>query len=518
MLRKQRARAKHTPHVPNQVRITSLTMLQETQRRPGGLTALAVLNFIFAGFSLMGLLFMAVAFVVLSTVNAAELDKAREDIAAAVGNAGLAAIAVNIALSLVALVLQVISAIGLLRMAPVMGRVMGNAFAVVSIVAVVVSVVMGIPFGVGTVINLLYPLLTLLLLNFTFRGDFIRRDAGQWGAAGGEAAASVASGINSAQFENALIHSGASDAAGGVAGAATDLAASAGARRALVASFGWRHALRGGSAVLYLLTLLGGGLMIAAAFINPVESLLHDSKPRAAERAAEMLRSGMAVDAIGWITGASEATCEYFVKEQPTLQSAILLMLLAFMPFFACMGGFNQTAGEIGSKGLRFLLLRTDRRSLFLGRFMAALVFSTIGLLVLTVVTTLYLAWKLDLYSTPALLWWGVQGTLALWLVMLPHLAATAWLSASLDSALAAFSLSMAVVSVPIALLKGIEIAVEKLSDHKIAWIERFMPWGWKYELLDPAWDTRLIASAMMLVFTVVFLAGGLRRFQGRDL
>ena len=468
-------------------------LTNETQRRPGGLTALAVLNFVFAGFNLLGLLALAVGLVVLATVDAAKLDEARQQMDDAMGEAGIAAMVVQIGLGLVALVLQVFSAIGYLRMAPILGRMTGNAFAVVSIAGVFAGAAMGMPFSIGSVVSLIYPLLTLLLLNFTFRGDFLRGQVVPIPVPVADTTVVVAGTLQQ------------------------DLAATAALRRDLVMHFGWRHALRGGGAVLYLLSLLGGGLMIAAAFISPVETLLASDKPGAAARAEEMLHSGMVVDAIGWVTGADAATSAYFVKEQPALQSAILLMLLASMPFFACLAGFNQTAGEIGTKGLRFLLLRTDRSSLFLGRFLAALLFASVGVVVLVAVTIIYLAARLDLYAFTDLLLWGAQGTLALWLVLLPHLALTAWVSAALESPMGSFSLCSAVVGLPIALLKGIVFALRKIQDIDLAWTDRLLPWGWKYDLLDPSLANRAVAAAVMVGFTVLFLWLGRRTFLRRD-
>jgi ABC-type transport system involved in multi-copper enzyme maturation permease subunit len=195
----------------------------------------------------------------------------------------------------------------------------------------------------------------------------------------------------------------------------------------------------------------------------------------------------------------------------------MLLLLAALMPFFAGMAGFNQTAGEIGSRGLRFLLLRTDRRSLFFGRFLAALVFATVGLVLLVTAVVAYMALKLDLYSGSALVSWGAQGLVALFFVLLPHLAMMALVSAMLDSALTAFSVGTAAVGLPVLLLKGLAKAVESLQGGSVDWLDRLQPWGWKYDLLSPSLGVRGLALAVMLAFTAAFLFVGLRTFERRD-
>src|SRR5438105_1003452 len=103
--------------------------------RPGGLTALAVLNFVFGAFGLIGSL--------LVLGGAATLSKLAGGGAGIIYLAGL--------LSLVGAALLIVSGIGYLGQKKVLGRMIGNVYGGVAILGSVVSLAM-IPnsFGIGT--------------------------------------------------------------------------------------------------------------------------------------------------------------------------------------------------------------------------------------------------------------------------------------------------------------------------------------------------------------------------------
>lgn len=81
-----------------------------------------------------------------------------------------------LAISAVTIVLLLISGIGYLKQKKFLGRILGNAYAVVGIIGGMVSGVMLPPeleggFTIGRIIDLIYPVLTLILLNTTFKDD-----------------------------------------------------------------------------------------------------------------------------------------------------------------------------------------------------------------------------------------------------------------------------------------------------------------------------------------------------------
>jgi len=135
------------------------------ENRPGGLTALAVINFVFGGLGCIGLLAL---FALLGAVDHASEGQATADMTSS------GSIMVSLLLSVVTVALLIISGIGYLGLKKGMGFKMGNLYAVISIAGSIVSLIMmGQGFSIGNIIGFIYPAVTLFLLNTTFKEDFV---------------------------------------------------------------------------------------------------------------------------------------------------------------------------------------------------------------------------------------------------------------------------------------------------------------------------------------------------------
>lgn len=132
-------------------------------KRPGGLTALAVLNFVFGG---LGALALLALFALLGAANHAGADLSNAP--------GAGVIYVSLLLGAVAVVLMITSGVGYIKQKKFMGRTLGNAYAATSLTNTAIGLAMiDSSFGIGTIIGLIYPVLTLILLNTTFREDLL---------------------------------------------------------------------------------------------------------------------------------------------------------------------------------------------------------------------------------------------------------------------------------------------------------------------------------------------------------
>jgi len=136
-------------------------------RRPGGLTALAVLNFVFGG---LGIIALFGTFALLSAASTI----VREVTDGKVSVPGAGSVYLSLFLGLVVAALLIVSGVGYLGQKKVAGKLLGNVYAIVAIVNVIIGLVMvHSGFGFFAIIGLAYPIVTLALLNTTFAKAFI---------------------------------------------------------------------------------------------------------------------------------------------------------------------------------------------------------------------------------------------------------------------------------------------------------------------------------------------------------
>jgi hypothetical protein len=319
-----------------------------------------------------------------------------------------------------------------------------------------------------------------------------------------------------------------------------------------------RYAVRGGSGLVFLIIFLIVGLSIAGAIIDPLKKLYEQMEEQQKELPAgakrlerEDLVKALAQEVrplIAWWVGSDEEQqprmgrrgrgqpapqqqpaelpkdkrdpfLDHLVVSHPPILSVFMLILLAFVPFTVCLGSFNQLSGDIGSKGLRYLLLRTERINIILARFIATILFTTITTLgmMLVVVLYMYIAFRTD--SLMTLLTWGLAGWFATLVITLPYICLCTWMSAVFDSPFVTLVLCFLLVGGPVILLKIANWTLPKLLRvDNLDWLERLTPWGWKYELLHPDISQVCLAMLIALGYAVVLFLLAIRHFLKRDL
>ena len=288
----------------------------------------------------------------------------------------------------------------------------------------------------------------------------------------------------------------------------------------LIGRYWMRFSMRTGGGLMTVLVVLIAGLSIAAAFTAPIEIAMESShglghtSGETASTVDRVARSREVANIAESVTGAVSTQVTYLLQTQPALLSAMLLIMLMVFPFITCLGAFNQTSGDIGNRGLRYLLLRTERPNVFMGRFVGTLGFLGVSIAFLLLILAAYVGFKFNIYPFLELTTWTLQGFVAILLICLPYAALCAWMSGLIDSPFGSLSICLLLTGFPILFFKMANAA----THSKAGWLERLLPWGWKYDLLSGDLGTRLLAYAAMLGFTALFLGLGLRAFRKRDL
>jgi hypothetical protein len=129
------------------------------------LTALAVLNFIFGAIGIIG------ALLFLGAVSAAKASLEAEG--ASYSGQSVTMLYISALLMGLAAILLIVSAVGYLKQKG-FGRSLGTTYALVSIASTILTAVTGGGIGVFGILFLVYPVLTLLLLNTSFKSAFAR--------------------------------------------------------------------------------------------------------------------------------------------------------------------------------------------------------------------------------------------------------------------------------------------------------------------------------------------------------
>jgi len=396
-------------------------------------------------------------------------------------------------------VLLLFAGIGAMTMRTWSGRWCATVYAVLSIAWTIAALTVESRAGQGayadlaTALALIFPLITLVWVNVVLR-DVWRGER----LADGVAEAPPAGGWT-------------------LPGGAT--------RLALACAQSLRQSLRGSMGLGLLLTTLMGGL-IGVLAIATIEEKVRDNldlSGRTMHSAHHWLAKNLLA---GWYRAGETpgidylAWADHLVVARPALLSFSWLLLSMLVPLLVVLGGCNLIATDAAHRGFRFLLLRTDRASLWFGRFLGAAALVAISLLLLVACTGWLVGRSevdLELGSRAVPLATTLRSTawayVALLLTALPYLALAQWCSSLINSGIGA----LAVVSVAVGAVPGLAFALA--SQWPPLWhVMHLMPWGSQVLLFHPHAGVAAGAAAACLAYTALFLGLGWRHFRGRDL
>ena len=237
----------------------------------------------------------------------------------------------------------------------------------------------------------------------------------------------------------------------------------------------------------------------------PGMELQSDERPGPAARAGGLAGQPDRSSTDEWTT--------FLLYDRPALLSAIFLILLFGMPFLIPFLAFNQVSGDVQSRGLRYVLLRTERSNIVLGRFIGTAVFSAAVTVVIIATITFYIGVKIRIYPAGELTMWALHAFCALAFLMLPYIAVCSMISATVDSPFLSLVLTQLVIGgMPLLVLIG------SLAWKPAVYLKYSLPWGVQNYLLHPNPLYCVGAVLALLGYTALFLGVGYWRFETRDL
>lgn len=202
----------------------------------------------------------------------------------------------------------------------------------------------------------------------------------------------------------------------------------------------------------------------------------------------------------------------------PVVLLVVFKLTLRFVPLFIALMGFDQLAGEVGPKSIRYLVVRVKRNSIIFGKFLSQ---ATLFALLLTICTVLMVvvARVLNPDFTPGMVaLWTVKLVASSLVLALAYLALTTLCSAMVRQGGVSLVLNIIVLFVIwfIALigeayrLPGQEAVANSLdmlrSESWAGFLRYASVWHFGQDLLHPHLTQFLTAVAMHVGYALVFL------------
>jgi len=281
----------------------------------------------------------------------------------------------------------------------------------------------------------------------------------------------------------------------------------------LIAASHVRNSLRSGSGVIFLIVSMIVGLILAGIAVFPVEILMRESEKHSGSGDAfNAAVNHFGPQVLDTVMSANAEQSRYLLQDHPALISLFAILLMLFLPFITALSSFNQTSGDIGTRGLRYLLLRTERANIFLGRLIGTYLFSLAVLTIIIIVVGLYVIIKVKFYPAGDVLGWMVRVWFVCAIYSMPWVAMCAWVSATIPIPIVSLVVSAIGLLAWLGLVWGFSGKVSALSNAAYA-----TPWGYKWWLLDGSAGSFVLGVLVMLAFTALFTFLGLRTFHKRD-
>ncbi len=169
-----------------------------------------------------------------------------------------------------------------------------------------------------------------------------------------------------------------------------------------------------------------GGMVYAFVLFRLSDMATELANPNVKMLAAE--GADFVAKAIEWWTDLESGDVATLLADHNPILLTFFMVGLMLTPFLAIMASFDQTGTDIATRHIRYLLLRTDRASLYMGKIVATTTFYAVGMALVTIAAGLVVGSSYGLGDG------GILYLVRIWLTLvgfaLPFIAFTAMCSA----------------------------------------------------------------------------------------
>jgi len=199
-----------------------------------------------------------------------------------------------------------------------------------------------------------------------------------------------------------------------------------------------------------------------------------------------------------------------FLDNPPSL-SVFYLFSLYTMPFFALLVANDMFASDLGNGYFRFLISRCHRLELFLARYLSTFLLTAISFALVGIVATAISIFTEGYEISPVIFYYAKILSI-LMLYIAPYLAFMAFISAQVNSAIAAIFLGMVSYT---SILISIYIANAAFDTSAFIYL---LPSSLKQDLLSTDIQTLIIAISTLPAYFVILASLAWLRFSKRSL
>jgi ABC-2 type transport system permease protein len=214
----------------------------------------------------------------------------------------------------------------------------------------------------------------------------------------------------------------------------------------------------------------------------------------------------------------------------PIVLLVVFKLTLRFLPLFIALMGFDQLAGEVGPKSIRYLVVRVKRSSIILGKLLSQVTLFGLLMSICTVMMVLVAKVLNAEFAAADVALWTFKLIVSSMVLSLAYLSLTALFSAVVKQSGISLVLNVIALFVIwfVALIGGAvrfpgeEAAQGTLAmlkaESAFAYLRYASVWHYGDDLLHPHWARFLTASLVHVGFGLVFLGLAHVALKRRDL